>query len=87
MVCNAFRIVAFDDSFQFVRQYDLFLFDNLVVADDIQPDVRGNDSQPADLLFREEAVGNLYDTFFTELLALEIVTDGNVVRFVLQIQQ
>ena len=75
IVRDALRIVTFHDPDQLIGQgYRLFL-DYLVVPYDIQYHVRGDQSDPVDLIFLKELIGDLDHSLTAHLVAVQVVSD------------
>ena len=87
VVGDALGVVAAHKSAQVVGQTYLFLLDHLVITDDGQRYVGGNDGELVEFLVSEETVGNLDDAFGAHLARLEVETDGHLRSHLLQVQQ
>ena len=62
IVGDALRVVALDDATELIRSLNLALLDDLIVADGVQHDVRGNHAEAVYLIVGEELVAHLDDT-------------------------
>ena len=75
IVADALRIGALHKADQGLRKDHFLLLDNLIVTDDAEGHVRGDDGNLVELLVGEELVGHLDDGLAAHLAALEIVAD------------
>ena len=77
VVRDALGIVALHDALDLVRRLYGFLLHHLVVADDVQDDLRRHHGETRDLIVGEELVGYLDDTLVAHLLRGVVETDGD----------
>ena len=87
VVGDALRVAAFHDTFHYIGHNDLFLFHHFIVADDVELHVRCYYRKSADFFVAEETVGHLDDAFLAQLLAWQVIADGDVQVRILQAQQ
>ena len=87
VVGDALRVVALHDALQRIRSLDGLLFYDFVVLDDTQSDVRSNDREAVDFLVGEILVGNLDDALLANLLAWQVIADGDRSVHLLQLEQ
>ena len=64
IVGNTFRIGTFHDATKLIRHFYLFLFHYLVIADNVQFDVRCYYRNTVDLFVTKEFICNFDDPFF-----------------------
>ncbi len=87
MVGDALRVGAFSHADDLLGElHELFLND-LVVADDVEGDIRSNDSKAVDYLIGKKLVGDFDDAFLAEGFAVEVVADGDGPFIIVEIQQ
>ena len=77
VVGDALGVVALDDALDDGRGLDGLLLYNLVVADDVQDDLRSHDGETGDFVVGEEFVRNFDNTFHANLLGWVVVTDSD----------
>ena len=77
IVGNARGIVAFHNAFNDSWSLDGFLLNDLVVADDVEDDLRGHDGETRNLVVSKKLVADLDDTLVAEFLRGVVVTDGD----------
>ena len=85
VVGDALGVVALDDAHQVVSQFHRLLLYHLIVADDAERNVGGNDGQLVEFLVGEELVSNLNDALVPHLLALEVIAHGDGGLYVLKV--
>ena len=86
VVGDTLRIGALDDADDLLGVLDVLLLDNLVILDDVERDVGGDDAETTDFLIGEIAVGNLDDSLSTEGDRIEVGTDGDGARMVVEVE-
>ena len=77
VVRDALRVVAFHDAFDDFRRHDGLLLHHLIVADEAEDDIGGNDGETGDLIVGEELVADFDDTFVSHFLGGVVDTDGD----------
>ena len=77
IIGNALGIVAFHNAFNDSWSLDGFLLNDLVVADDVEDDLRGHDGETRNLVVGEKLVADLDDTLIANLLRGVVITDGD----------
>ena len=77
VVGDAHGVVAFHDATQFVRCLNCFLLHYFVIFDNVENYFRGYHGESADFFVREELVGDLDDSFLSNLFGNKIVANGN----------
>lgn len=87
VVRNAVWIVASDNAPEFIGEANLLFLHNLVVPNDGQRDVGGNNAELVQFRIGEEAVSNLDDTLGSHLVALEVKANGDLGSHLTQMQQ
>ena len=87
VVGDTLRVVALYDALQRIRSLDGLLLYDFVVFDDTQSDVRRNDRESVDFLIGKILVGNLDDALLANLLAWQVVADGDRSLHLLQLEQ
>lgn len=78
VVRNAVRIVASDYATKFIGEANLLFLHDLIVPNDGQRDVGGNNAELVQFRIGEEAVSNLDDTLGSHLVALEVKANGDL---------
>ena len=86
VVGDTLGIGALDDADDLLGVLDILLLDNLVILDDVERDVGRDDAESADFLVGEVAVGNLDDAFAPEGDGIEVGTDGDSARVVVEVE-
>ncbi len=77
VVRDALRVVAFHDAFDHFRRHNGLLLHHLIVADEAEDDIGGNDGETGDLIVGEELVGHLDDALAAYLLGGIVEADGD----------
>lgn len=77
VVGDALRIVTLHDATNLTGCLDGLLLNDLIVADDAEDDVGGNDREARDLVVGEELVGHFDDTFAAHFLRGVVDADGD----------
>mgnify|MGYP003458697522 CR=1 FL=1 len=86
IVGNAFGVGTLHDAFQIIGHAHLFLFNNLVITNNVQFHVRSHDRNSVNLFVAEKLIGYFDDALCAQLLAFEVETDGDVILHVFQSQ-
>ena len=77
IVGDALGVAAAHDTMQLIGNDDLFLLHHVEVTYDVEYYVRSYYRESAYLLVREELVGHLDGTLLANLLASDVISDGN----------
>ena len=86
MVCHALRISALSQSYNFLRHFELLLFNYLEVPYDIHRSIRRNECQLVELVILEELISNLDDAFLSMDLADKIDSYCDLAFYSLEVQ-
>lgn len=84
VVGDAFRIAAFYDADEFLRQLQNHFLAHLVILDDVDLRGGGSDSDFVHLRLGEVFVSHLDDGLLSQTFALQVVAEGHLVVDVLQ---
>ena len=77
VVRDALRVVAFHDAFDDFGRHDGLLLHHLIVADEAENDIGGNDGEAGYFIVGEELVAHLDDALAAYLLGGIVETDGD----------
>lgn len=86
VVGDTLRVGTFHYADDLLGELDIFLFHDLIIADEVEGDVRRDDGETIDDLVGEKFVGDLDDPFLAEGLAVEVVADGDGSLVIVEIQ-